>query len=46
MCRTYIKTGQAKIDSPPSQGVSSGLQSKADKKAEIAYPSVLNQSEK
>jgi len=33
-----------KTNSPPSHGVSSGLQSKADKKAEIAYPSILTQS--
>lgn len=29
------------IDSPPSHGVSSGLQSKPDKKPEMAYPTVL-----
>jgi len=33
-----------RTDSPPSHGVSSGLQSKADKKAESSYPSILKQS--
>lgn len=35
------KRCDGRIDSPPSHGVSSGLQSKVDKKAEIAYPSIL-----
>jgi len=33
-----------RTDSPPSHGVSSGLQSKADKKVESSYPSILKQS--
>jgi len=37
-------TNSKRTDSPPSHGVSSGLQSKAEKKAEIAYPSYLNKA--
>ena len=35
------KRFSASVDSPPSHGVSSGLQSKPDKKPEMAYPTVL-----
>ena len=40
-CIKFFLRYTKKTDSPPSHGVSSGLQSKADKKAEIAYPSIL-----
>lgn len=37
---------RARIDSPPSHGVSSGLQSKSEKKPEMAYPTILKHTEK